>query len=359
MSGKRVTYLEAIRGAACILLVSWHVIGDVASLDGLRLPPEHPLHLLSPIFLPLRMPLFAFISGFVFTTIARDWSAAGATLATKARRLLVPMAVVGTLHFLLQSLMYHHNPLDIWKIYVGSYEHFWFLQASFLIIAIALAVSILARGDVRKAAIVCLVISLPFYGWEFELQPVNWFSFSRIFYLAPFFFLGQAFYHLGAAKFFHTTSRERTAVVVALGLTIAALYWVFLGGHELLGEGFTRRSYPTLLLSLLSCIFIFSLRIENRFLAWIGGYTYAIFLFHVIFTAGTRVFGRDVLGLTNPYFEWIVGLTVGIGAPIIIVELLKRGPSIFEVLLLGVRYRRAPKPVAGDFQAAGAGSGNA
>jgi uncharacterized membrane protein len=61
----KILYVETLRGIACILLVSYHVIGDTSS-NGLRLPDGDLFSFVNRMFIDVRMPLFSFISGFVF-----------------------------------------------------------------------------------------------------------------------------------------------------------------------------------------------------------------------------------------------------------------------------------------------------
>src|SRR5262249_6837432 len=145
------------------------------------------------LLVPVRMPLFAFLSGYVFQSIARNWIGVGSQLRVKARRLLFPLVCVGTIHFLLQSLIQKNDISSIWRVYFTSYEHFWYLQATFIVMTVALVASALLQGRAGIAAFVCLVLSLPLYVLNFQLQPDNWFSITKVFYIAPFFFAGQAF----------------------------------------------------------------------------------------------------------------------------------------------------------------------
>jgi fucose 4-O-acetylase-like acetyltransferase len=335
---KRLAYLETLRGLACILLVSWHVVGDGTGTTGLRLPVDHPLEWSNFIFTPLRMPLFAFISGYVFNAFVESVSGAGEVLRQKARRLLLPLAVVGTLHFVLQSLAKGQHLRDVWHVYFDSYEHFWFLQVTFIIMALLLAVNLLLKGRELVAAAICLAIAAPLYLVDVELEPVNWFSVTKVLYLAPFFFMGQLFRRAGVDARLRDNSAMRVTLLFAVGAAIAALYLAFANHVEILGLPFSKRSAPMLILSLLICTFLFALRWENRTLTWIGSYAYAIFLLHVIFAAGFRTFEGRFVSVHDPYLIWALSLMIGLAGPAAASELLQRGPPILKTLFLGVRY---------------------
>ena len=56
--------VQSARGLACLLLVTYHVIGsDVDS--GIHVDDESLWRYFTDLFLPIRMPLFTFLSGFV------------------------------------------------------------------------------------------------------------------------------------------------------------------------------------------------------------------------------------------------------------------------------------------------------
>ena len=57
--------LDTLRGLACLLLVSYHVIGGDRE-TGLRLPDEHIAARINDFLALVRMPLFSFLSGMVY-----------------------------------------------------------------------------------------------------------------------------------------------------------------------------------------------------------------------------------------------------------------------------------------------------
>ena len=87
---------------ACLLLVAYHVIG-AGPLHGMRLPSDDLLPVLSRVFSDIRMPMFAFISGFVFAGYTGGFGAVSSAMAKKSRRLLIPLVAVSTLHYLVQA----------------------------------------------------------------------------------------------------------------------------------------------------------------------------------------------------------------------------------------------------------------
>src|SRR6185436_8195287 len=88
---------------ACLLLVSYHVIGGDRD-TGLRLADDHIAARINDFLALVRMPLFSFLSGMVYALRPLRGDI-GPFASGKVRRLLVPMLVVGTGFALLQAAM--------------------------------------------------------------------------------------------------------------------------------------------------------------------------------------------------------------------------------------------------------------
>lgn len=336
-SGK-ILYVETLRGIACILLVSYHVIGNTSD-NGLQLPADHVYSLLNRLFVDLRMPLFSFISGFVFSAYARDAAALQGKILTKARRLLVPMVVVGTLHYWTQ-FAFAASAADqppFWSIFLMPYEHFWYLQATFILMVVVFGATYLLKGDGVRAAILLLVPSL-----VGSILLARWspdvFSAYKALYLAPYFLTGYLVAH--AADFTRVMDRAASSKVVWTGLAflLIGLFTAefFLQRGAVTFDEMGRRAFGTVV-GLTACLAFFIYRFKSAFLAYIGDKSYAIFLFHVFFTAGSRIVLLKLFPNMSPDLLFPVGLAAGIIGPICVAWAAQRHP-LSAMLLLGVRY---------------------
>lgn len=336
----RDTYIDTIRGIACIALVSFHVVGDTPR-SGLELPSDDWLVTIQLCLADMRMPLFSFISGYVFTSLLRPQGSWAVLIRSKLRRLLLPMISVGTFYYLLRAAMNYPQP-QLWEIYVGPYLHFWFLQATLLMMASLLCINMLTtrakRNDTRRAAINAAILgSVGAIGTISGVTlGIPFFSISHAFYLAPFFMTGHV---LGL--FTHKWSVEpslRTSFPALILLLFAASLSVALA-FEYVTPGNEIRRTLAILIGLITAITLFIIKPRNRVLAWIGGMSYAIYLFHVLFTASTgMVIGKAFPNL-DVHYMYIPILVAGIIGPIILqMVLLKSGWLSFCMLGL-----RAPK----------------
>lgn len=121
-------------------------------------------------------------------------AAAGTFIRGKARRPLLPMIFVGTLQYLaLAAGAGSREPLSIdgiWRIYFYSFDHFWFLQAIFLVTTALEAAGAMATFE--RWAIVFTLAALVNL-WP---PPVGFFSMLPAARLLPHFLLG-----VGIARF--------------------------------------------------------------------------------------------------------------------------------------------------------------
>ena len=136
---------QTLRGLACLLLVGFHVIGSVAT-SGMAVPDDSGWRLFANLFTPLRMPLFAFLSGFVYAYRPVKAGQEGRFAKKKLIRLWLPLLTVSTIYYLTTLVAPDAQralPLsEAWTIYLYGYVHFWFLQSIILIFAATLILEI-------------------------------------------------------------------------------------------------------------------------------------------------------------------------------------------------------------------------
>jgi peptidoglycan/LPS O-acetylase OafA/YrhL len=331
-------HIDTLRGLACILLVAYHVIGNDPA-HGMHIAAHDNWRLFTELFIHVRMPLFSFLSGYVFSAFVADRAALGAAIAKKLRRLGIPLVVVSTLFYLCFGLINGSFPVPMWQIYVLPYEHFWFLQATILIMTGLLVGCYLAGARARAFLtalfpVACLVfVAAPLFDPDI-------FSISSALYLLPFFLLGQLLRVWSADRRIRHVPTRRIPLVILFGLLVAVLFALDLAQYEGLNTlDFGRQSALGLVFGISTCLFLYFSQVEWAPLAFLGGYSYSIYLFHVFFTAGLRKF----LGLVYPtapaelYFA--LALVAGALLPIALHRILVRG-RWSALLFLGISRDR-------------------
>ncbi|WP_306751793.1 acyltransferase family protein [Paracoccus actinidiae] len=125
-----------MRGLAVLLLVSFHVIGATSDA-GLQLDYPHPLRVFADLLIDLRMPLFAFIAGYVYGLRPIQLGQYGSFVSGKFKRLAVPGSIAMLIFAFLSTMAGRESFAvgagDLCRIFVFPYAHYWFLQAILLI----------------------------------------------------------------------------------------------------------------------------------------------------------------------------------------------------------------------------------
>jgi peptidoglycan/LPS O-acetylase OafA/YrhL len=321
--------IETLRGLACLLLVAYHVVGADASL-GLQVT-DGPLRWLNDGMAYLRMPLFTFLSGLVYG-LRPFGGNSQAFLSGKMRRLLVPMLVVGTVFAALQAVTPGTNssagPWYLW--HVQPVAHFWFVESLFWVFVLLWALERAAWLQTAKGFAVVFALACGVYlsvrGW-------HWFGLEGAIYLLPYFLAG-----LAATRFSFRAWLAKPWVKI--GLLACAVGMVLWMGTPVSNPD--RRTVWMLLSGLSLCLLCLSFGWANRHLAGIGRHSYAIYLFHVFFTAAARI-ALDRLQIDVLPMDLVAGVTLGLAGPVVVDRLASRFKWT-AVLLLG----KSPRHRAGD-----------
>lgn len=313
--------IDTLRGLACLLLVSFHVVG--VPNTGLRLPDSHWLARANDLLYYLRMPLFSLISGYVYA--ARPFRGdARNFIAGKTRRLLLPMLTMGTLYALIQRLTPWTNSDGVdrwWLLHIVPVAHFWFLEALFLIFLLVIALESLQM--LTRPWTFWLVFGAAALLFVFVRPPV-YFGLAGATYLLPFFLFG-----LACRRF---DLRSRLARGSAAALLLCALAWLAThSNREFAGI------FAGLVVSLTSAFLLLRSGWQVGWLAWVGSFSFAIYLMHVFFSAAARM-SLSALGVSDPYLHTLWGTGAGVLGPIAASYVIARSARL-ELLLLGQHSR--------------------
>ena len=303
--------IDTLRGFACILLVAFHVVGSDPS-RGLVLKDGHALSQFNDILTYLRMPLFSFLSGFVYGW--RPYIGEPIKfLKGKVRRLLIPMLVVGTFFAVLQSLTSGANaPYYDWRLlHIIPVAHYWFLESIFIILMLT---ACLERFNLlltpSRFTGIWLVAALLFL-----FSPMtDFFGMAGAMYLFPFFLLG-----LSCDRFHDKIQRNHLVLLTA---ALGGLFLYLLVTNKTLPE---KNSLIALLLGGVGCVVLLRSNFQNSWLANIGYFSFAIYLFHTMFSAASRIV-LTRLGVNSVALLFASGLVLGIGGPILVSMILRRVP---------------------------------
>jgi peptidoglycan/LPS O-acetylase OafA/YrhL len=315
--------IDTLRGLACILLVLYHIIG-INEQTGIRIS-EGLLRDFNDALAYIRMPLFTFLSGYVYAF--RPFT--GHTcqfIKGKSRRLLLPMLVAGTLFAVIQSLTPGANgAIENWALlHIIPVAHFWFVEALFLIfIGIAALEKFKLFTTKTKTVLVIVVACLLF------LSPLNtrYLAVSGALYLLPFFLSGMFL------------KRFYTVIPAKLGLGIVAVVaiGIYLKYPNLHVSKYDRDIF-TLVVGIAVCIGLLALGLKNKLLSFVGRYSYAIYIYHVFFTAACRITLQKI-GVVDQFMLITVSLLFGLAGPMVTEFILNKN-AYTKTLFLGKKLNK-------------------
>ena len=324
----RNAQIDTLRGLACVLLVVHHVIGESPD-SGLHVSMQSGWRSADDLLLFVRMPLFAFLSGLVYAQRPFDgqWVR---FLSGKTRRLLVPMLIVGTVFAVLQNItpgssarVTHWSTLHI--IPVG---HYWFLESLFLVFLAVAALEWLELLNRERLLWLAWLVSVALQVWD--PMPV-YLGLKGATYLLPYFLLGLWICRFGSIH------AEKLVVSTAFAIGVTTVVWIAVSAHV----PPLRESIAATAIGACVCVLLRSTRWSFEPLARIGTYSFAIFLFHSMFSAASRI----VLVHSGVSALWqllAVGVTLGLLGPVLVELLLATVPRLHRLLLGVIPQRVSP-----------------
>lgn len=304
VSGARSGWVDAARGVGIVLVVFGHVWRGVEAAGLVGNP--RMFHLVDSFIYSFHMPLFFFLSGMFFVRTASS-KPAGEFLKDRVLRLLWPLFLWTWIYFLFKGLAGSlvNVPMD-WAAFpwfpLPPREQFWFLWALFLI---QVVLAPLARfgpngtGTWLGALAVALVI--------FALPPgpsAPWIVSAMTF--GPYFALGILFARVPSAASGPGLALPALAGFLACAGAAALLSPGPFGGLAL-GAGATLG----LVLAVRATV-----RASRGPLQLLGEASLAIYVAHVIFTAGTRIL-LSALGVEGLWVHLALGCLFGILGPLL------------------------------------------
>lgn len=329
MDHRRDGAVDTLRGLACLLVVAFHVRGDGPG-TGLRLDGGGPWSYLVDSLVYLRMPLFTFLSGVVYA--ARPLrSGYPAFVRGKARRLLVPLLVVGTTFALVQTLTGNGTGTPWYLWHVVPVGHFWFLESIFWVFALVALLDRFRLLDRLPA-----LAGVGAAGLLVDAStgvPGNVLGLGTTSFLLPFFLAGLASVRC------RWLDAPRPVHVGAVLLAVVLLAWTQLGLLGVVARVPQQGSLVAGTFGVVGCLCLLLVRRRVRVLMVVGGFSFTIYTCHVFATAATR----DVLhavGVHSTSLHMVLGTAAGVAFGIG-VEVLARRWGWSAALVLGRRWPRS------------------
>lgn len=337
-------HIETLRGIAIILVVTYHA-HFALGYDGSQI-------WLGQFFVPfqfLRMPLFTFISGFVYAIKPIENGKINKFLRGKTRRLLFPLFTIGTITYILDYASKGDSQwMNFYISFFFTYNYFWYIQAIFLIFLSLIPIESLKLINTKKHLIFLIIItsliSAFFLNFRLEIDGeiitndgegivslYTFFSWRGALIILPYFFLGIL------VKRFELVSYCKKNLLLLSIPFILGIIWQELQLFGIINGELDQFPILRVFVSCISCLFLIGLYPRSRFLAIFGSFAYPIYLLHDFAHQGvTRVIfiGGIFINSLNTGCIFLLKIALGLLVPIVILKLLDRN-RISRLLFFG------------------------
>ncbi|MBH0072590.1 acyltransferase [Pseudoalteromonas sp. NZS127] len=329
MKIKKILSLETLRGWACLLLVLNHLIGE-PNISGLKLPENNDFYFFNLMLENVRMPLFAFLGGVIFSFRGVTSEQFFSMLKGKYFRLIIPLIFVGPIYLFIQAHTLGANQkIEItnityyFSVIWESKFHFWFLQAMFLVF-LFYGLSSFIKTTTQNKYIFALFTGIILC--VFMPTEIYFFSLSGFFFLLPFFSLGC----LLSSKRHSEEKLNIKLVTILLTLFAGLMLYKFLQLQS--QSNFERNSLMGLVTGFVGCSLFYFAKIKIIPLVFIGKYSFSIYLYHVYFLVLSRML-LVYLGVQSTELNIVFGMFFGIFGPIAVEIVLSKSNYASRIFL--------------------------
>ncbi|WP_413514673.1 acyltransferase family protein [Serratia proteamaculans] len=337
--------IDTLRGLACLLLVIHHSIEGyfkAGMLNNSSFLVEFSIALKY-----LRMPLFTFLSGYVYSLHPVEYSGVKRFFIAKFRRLGLPIIFIGLPLAFLQAIFgtgEHLSLVDAALSPIIPKTLFWYLNALILIFFITAFLELSGMLKTKLLAFISLCISLIVF--VSPLRDINILGIGGACYLLPFFLWG-----IIVSRFLNDLSIGMSNFIkLCFVATFAYICWQ-VGNGEISYSDVMEINVVPALLSLVLCIGIYSFKMRSGFLASIGVFSYTIYLYHSLAAPALRIAISGLVG--KDFFDngsvvvvfVIVGAILGVIMPIVVHKIFSKN-FYTSLLFLGIKLKYQHKEIA-------------
>lgn len=337
--------VDTLRGLALIAVV-WHhaVLWLMGALeaDNLNTTVMHTtVDGLAQFLEPLRMPLFTILSGWVYALKPVNAQNTRPFVHGKLRRIIFPLIFLSTLQYF--QLYFFHDALPVlsfrgqawdvfpdefWILWFFHFGHLWFLQAIFTIFIVMMLIDRYGwMANVKHWIIWLLLFSI----LPYVIRGNSFWSADKTISLAVYFFFGVGLYR------FWSVMCSPLAIKVARVVFIVSMFVLMLWKLDMVQLSRLGARPFLILAGTCGALFLLSLRLKLAWLAWLGSYSYTVYLYHGL-AFEMHLFFDDLLywGVVGRFFWFGMILLMGLLIPVVIDRLIRSVP-IIRTPVLGKR----------------------
>ncbi len=348
----RTQWVDYAKAIGILLVVYGHVARGLYNA-GINIDPTF-YAITDSIIYSFHMPLFFFLAGLFFSN---SFHKQGATrlVFTKIDTIVYPFMLWSILQGSIEVVLanYTNGELtfgEVFSLFWSPRGQFWFLYALFL--AFWLAAIIYTIVTPRATGIIFAGAALLYIAQD--ALPENlllWFIADNF----VFFVMG-----IGFTRYYKRKALGRSWALYSLGVVFIITQYIF---HKTLGLTYHDKGLFSLALAFIGILLVVSVSRRaalrpNRFIVFIGTSSMAIYLMHILAGSGARIVLGKVMGVDSVVVHLVVGCLVGVLAPLVAAEMIRRFriPFVFAaplsaplLYLHALTFKHAPEKMDDTF----------
>ena len=310
MEKTRDSFVDQLKGLACFLVVFGHVIMGIRKAG---IPTPKSMVFVEEYIWTFHVPLFMFLSGYVYR-LTGGWEAKGTRkkfLLHKLFNLGIPYFVFSSIYILINSVTSEVNNsssisdiLMLWRTPVAQY---WFLYALFILFVIWSIIPVWG-GTTPNLVLttICTFVSI---------MPINLGILASSMWMSLFFGLGTV---VNIKKIREWPLIIKNSIIISQ--VLGAIFFLNIINENAI----TSRFFAVLgiVTSIVAVSLLDKCDCVEKCMLVLSRYSFPIYLLHTIFTAGFRIVLLKI-GVKNYLLHVLLGIIVGIGIPIIGMNIIK------------------------------------
>ncbi|MDD4910673.1 MAG: acyltransferase [Sideroxydans sp.] len=317
--------MDYAKALGIILVVYGHVARGLKNA-GFNFP-INIFTLADSIVYSFHMPLFFFLSGLFFCRSLSNRGARG-LLLDKVDTIFYPYLLWSFLQGAVEVSLsnYTNGNISFGEVlhFWSPRAQFWFLYALFLVFTVATAIYCVISERLTMAIFI-LVSLLYVISSEFP----NLGALGLVCQNLVFFIFGVAFKKYNLSDRFSSSS---SLFMVAIAFIVGQ--YIF---HGYLAKVYTDKGFESLFLACISIILVVSVSVAmskkpNRFIAFIGASSMAIYVMHILAGSGARIFLSKILSVDSLSIHLVVGCFAGVLLPLLALKIISAAkiPYVFS-----------------------------
>lgn len=316
---KHLNWVDYAKGLGIILVVYGHITEGVFNAG--MVMNTHLYTAIDTMIYSLHMPLFFFLSGLFFTSSLAKRGFKN-NIVNKIDTIFYPYVVWSILQGIIEATLSkytngHVTYTEVFSLLWAPRAQFWFLYILFFTFVIASIIFIKNRNSKLMIAVVCLFSIV--YIFQSHLPSI--YILTLCYVHMVFFFIGILVANLNLTN---KINNLKSFILISLFFIISQYWFVVIEGFGRLDRGLYSFIVAIIAITFIVALSMQLVKLNLRFLAYIGESSLYIYLLHVLIGSGIRIILQKAFHIESASIQIIVGCIAAIGLSLIFIEFTKK-----------------------------------